>query len=111
MSVRPLVFGYLRTQPGVTDGLVAWMRGDLADYAEREGFALAGVFVEHADGGSSALMALIDALNRHEAQAIVVPALQHFSLDPADGHALRLLVERETGAPVLVMYPSAGDPA
>lgn len=106
MSVRPVVLGYLRTPDGATDDVLAWLQRELADYAEREGFCLAAVFVERTGAGSAALTAVMDALKRREAQAVLLPALEHLSPSPASRQALRHLIERETGAQVLIMYPS-----
>lgn len=106
MSVRPLILGYLLARPDTSGDLVDWLHSELANYAEREGFALAEVFVERENSSSPALSALIDALRRGEAKAVVVPALDHLSGFPCGPHSLRLLLERETGACVHVVYLS-----
>jgi hypothetical protein len=104
--VRPVIFGYVHVLPTTSRRLVAHLRATLADYAERECFTLAEVFVERTDADRSALTALIEALDRREAVAVVVPALDHFSAVPSARQAIRRYIERETGARVLVMYPS-----
>ena len=109
MSLRPVILGYVRADAAATDDLLGWLHGELASYAEREGFSLAAVFVERSNAGRSALMALVGALRRREAEAVVVPALDHLSRISAGRHALRNLIERESGARVLVMYPPRDD--
>jgi hypothetical protein len=94
----------VRPRPDTAHALLDWLRSELADYAEREGFALVEVFVERT-GNNAALSALMDALRLHEAKAVVVPALDHLSQFPGRRLALRLLIERETGARVHVVYP------
>ena len=106
MSVRPVVLGYLRTPNGTTDDVLAWLHRELADYAEREGFSLTAVFVERTGAGSAALTAVMDALKRRAAQAVLLPALEHLSPSPANRRVHLHLIERETGAQILIMHPS-----
>ncbi|PZS26827.1 MAG: hypothetical protein DLM59_17505 [Pseudonocardiales bacterium] len=100
------MLGYLQVRPGPTSELLDWLHSDLVTYAEREGFALADVFVERADSGRAALSGLVEALKHQEIGAVVVPALEHLSGFPGGRQALRLLIERDTGARVHVVYPN-----
>ncbi len=57
-------------------------------------------------GDRPALTAMIDALDRREAQAVMIPSLDHLSTVPSARQAMRRYIEHETGARVLVMYSS-----
>jgi hypothetical protein len=105
--MRLSAFGYLRVIGHVSEQAAQDMRKDLAAYAEREGYTLAKVFMDQEDSGSSAFAALIDALNRSESPVVIVPSMGHFAHLPGLRIAMKNLIERETGAQVLVI-PTAG---
>jgi DNA invertase Pin-like site-specific DNA recombinase len=106
--VRPLILGYVRVTANSDSTDVDRLRRQVADFAEREGFALGEVFVEVEASGSSAFAALIDAALARRADAVVVPALQHFGRLPGVRVAMRELLERRTGVRVVVMHPQLG---
>jgi hypothetical protein len=100
-------FGYARLSAHSSDHVARDLREDLAAYAEREGYLLAEVFIEREDSGSSAFAALIDALNHSELPVVIVPSLCHFAYLPGLRIPMKDLIERETGARVLVIAPSS----
>jgi hypothetical protein len=96
------MFGYLRVRrlaPGVTR---ADIDAQFATFANLEGYALAGVFVDQAHYAPTALGALIDAVKQYDARAVAVPALSHLEVLGAKP-ALDKFIERATGAQVLSM--------
>ncbi len=109
--VRSSAFGYVRIAAHASEQAVRDMRKDLAAYAEREGYTLTEVFMEREDSGSSEFAALIDAISRSEPPMVVVPSMCHFAHLPGLRIAMKDLIERETGARVLVIAPAcACDP-
>jgi hypothetical protein len=90
-------------RPPCTEQVAQDMRENLAAYAKREDYTLAEVFLEREDSGSSAFAALIDALKRSESPIVVVPSMCHFAHLPGLRIAMKDLIERETGARVLVI--------
>jgi hypothetical protein len=109
--MRPLIIGYLNPRPFTSDEEVARLKRELTSYADREGFSLADIYVEQVGSHASAFNALIDAVKRQDVQAVVVPALYHLARFPGLQLAMKELLERETGARVLVVYPSPEGPA
>jgi hypothetical protein len=101
---RPLMFGYLRVRelaPGIAPADI-WPAFN--QYAEKEGYALAGVYVERDCSAPIAFGGLLDAVKQHSAQAVAVPTLEHLAvLGPNARPTLDGLVRRATGAQVLVM--------
>ncbi len=81
----------------------------MADYAEQECLALREVFVERTDAHRSALTAMIDALDRHEAEGVLVPALDHFSAVPSARQSIRRHIEPETTPGCWSCTPAATD--
>lgn len=104
--MRPSLLGYLSTGLWTPDDAVDRLRLGLADYAGREGFTLRHAYVERAHVGAPEFNALIAALKRTDVNAVVVPALHHFAHSPGIRLAMKEHLERETGAQVLVMFPS-----
>jgi hypothetical protein len=102
-SLMRLAFGYARVTGHVSEQAAQDMRKVLAAYAEREGCTLTEVFMDQEDSGSSAFAALIDALNRSESPIVIVPSMGHFAHLPGLRIAMKNLIERETGARVLVI--------
>jgi hypothetical protein len=78
---RPLAFGYLslpaHTGPAGHEETVTAATRDLAAYAAREGYALAGIFTDVRGCSEAGLYGLLDAVRRGEAVAVVVPGLDH----------------------------------
>lgn len=79
MTVKPLIYGYLWMWTDTSDEDAARTERKLTDYAEREGFTVAEVFVERAYLPVAAFNGLLEALARTETKDIVVPDLSHFS--------------------------------
>ena len=104
--MRPVIFGYVCVPYGCTKRLIAHLTAAVPDYAERECYTLAEVFVDHSDVDRSALAAMIEAIDSGGIHTVVVPSLDHFSSVPGARQAIRRYIEHQTGARVLVMYPS-----
>lgn len=105
--MHPLAFGYIRLPAGASEQSAQDLRRDLADYADRQGYALAEVFAEHESFGSSAFAALIDALKRSRTSIVIVPSLCHFAHLPGLRSAMRDLIEQQTDARVFLTAESA----
>jgi len=101
---KPLMFGYLRVSelaPGLTPADI-WPV--FHEYAEREGYALAEVYVEQDGTAPVAFGGLLDAVKQHGARAVAVPTLEHLAvLSKRSRPTLDGLVRRATGAQVLTM--------
>lgn len=97
--MRPLIYAYMRlTGSDEPESGDASAHRELADYAAREGFTLDQVFTEGIWQAESAFAALLNALRRHEVRDVLVPSLWHFSRLPGLQDAMRVHIERETGA-------------
>lgn len=97
-------FGYMRVGPGMPEGGTGQdPRKALGEYAEREGYALAEVFTERDESGSSAFASLMDALYLSERPIVIVPSMGHFAHLPGLQSALKERIEQETGAVVFVI--------
>ncbi|MEV5413512.1 recombinase family protein [Thermopolyspora sp. NPDC052614] len=105
-NMRPLALGYFRVSSGTPDEQVKQFRADIAAYAEREGFTLAEVYWDHYESQTSGFSALVDALEHGDARSVIVPALYHFARSPGIQLSFKEMLERKTGACVVVMYPS-----
>jgi hypothetical protein len=108
-SARPII-GYLRMAGHMPERHVERMQQRLADYAGREGFCLTRTLVERDPMRATAFDELIRALQAGEAEHAVVPALHHFAHFTGMQLAMKELLERHTGASLLVMYQLAGEP-
>ncbi len=76
------------------------------EYAETDGYPLAGVYVERDCSAPVAFGGVLDAIKQHGAQAVAVPTLEHLAvLGPNARPTLDGLVRRATDAQVLVMSP------
>lgn len=107
-SARPII-GYLRVAQNMPERQVERMRQRLADYADREGFCLTRTLVERNPMWATAFDELIQALQAGEAEHAVVPALHHFAHFTGMQLAMKELLERQTGASLLVMYQFFGE--
>lgn len=98
--MRPLIYGYLRACMNTPDDdIAAGTRCELTDYAEREGFTLAEIFLEHPDLPDAAFNGLRQAIGRTQTKDILVPDPSHF------GTARKALIEQQTGARVWMIRP------
>lgn len=104
--MQPTAFGYFRVSSGTADDRIEQLRKELAAYAEREGFTLSTCFADHYDAQTSGFSALVDALEHEESGHVIVPALHHLARSSGIRLAMKELLERKTGARVVVMYPS-----
>ena len=77
----------------------------VARYAEREGFTLVRVYVDRGRTQSAGFSSLVAALNSGEASHVVVPAVHHLAFFPSARLLVKEMLEAQTGARVLVMYP------
>lgn len=97
----PIGFGYVREHFLMSAAELARARARIVAFARAEGYALQGIFVERVETAPAAFEALIEAVNRYEATAVVVPGLSHLKTFEAPAN-LRERLERTTGARVLV---------
>jgi hypothetical protein len=114
LTVRPLVYGYIRLGPADAPDTGDCLTRELASYANREGLTLADVFTDRYEEGCdqlirSAFVVMVESLKRPGVYGVLIPSLNHFSRFPGMCQAMRTLIELETGARVLVMdQPSEG---
>jgi hypothetical protein len=103
--MRPLVYGYIRRFPRDSRSQRDCLRAGIEGYAEREGLALAEVFVEESlaegYGERPAFTALIEALRSMEGYGVIVPGLWHLSRFSGVQFFICSLIQRETGAQVI----------
>jgi len=77
---RPLALGYIREVSPLSEAEVAEATQDLAEFAEREGYALGTVYVERLEQTPAAFEALVASAIREEAVAVVVPGPHQIAL-------------------------------
>jgi len=80
--VKPLVYGYTRTDQGLPDADVAQLEIAMKFWAEQEDYCLAAVFRERDPISRAAFHELISELMPSEVQHVIVPALDHISTHP-----------------------------
>lgn len=102
--MRPLMYGYLRTDL-VGDQKDEWEER-IRLFADREGFDLGMVFHER-DGRRGAFTALIHELQRAEARHVAVPSMLHVWGSGTQNHALVSRLWNEANAGVWVADPEA----
>jgi hypothetical protein len=108
MATRPLLFGYIRLREPNDETDLSAERQRLRAYAVAEGCTLAEILVEHDRSGTSAFARLVELLKQHSDSNAVVTSLTHFAELTGLQAAMRQLIERETGALVLVVPCDAG---
>jgi hypothetical protein len=101
---KPLMFGYLRVHALAANVSRDDISAQFAAFAEAEGYALAGVFVDQDRTAPVALDALINAVKQYDARAVAVPTMDHLRVLGAPP-PLAKLVQHATGAHVLAMDP------
>jgi hypothetical protein len=111
VPMQPTALGYFRVSSGTPDNRVAQLQKEIATYAAREGFTLSTCFSDHYEAQASGFSALVDALEREESRHVIVPALHHLARSPGIRLAMKELLERKTGAYVVVMHPSPEEPS
>lgn len=98
---RPLLLGYLRRHLLMTEEELCYTKERLEHFAQVEGFAMGTVYVEEVDRSPAAFQALIDAVNRYEVTAVVIPSMLHLAVLSAPA-AIKDHFERATGARIVV---------
>lgn len=98
---RPLLLGYLRKHLLMSDDELDDAKERLEHFAQVEGFAMGTIYVEEVDSAPAAFEALVEAVNRYEVTAVVLPSMLHFAVLSAPA-AIKDHFERATGARVMV---------
>jgi hypothetical protein len=98
---RPLLLGYVIKHLLMTDDELSETKDRLEAFAHLEGFAMGTIYVEDSSTSPAAFEALIEAVNRYEVTAVVLPSLLHFATLAAT-HNVKDAFERATGARVMV---------
>ncbi|WP_405794661.1 hypothetical protein [Streptomyces sp. NBC_01506] len=76
---NPPMYGYVRALPGLSDQDIDRLRGDIAAFARREGFAPPHVFTEHTWTRVTAWEALVTACRWTRTRNVVVPSWPHLN--------------------------------
>lgn len=98
---RPLLLGYVLKHLLMTDYELEDVKERLAFFAQVEGFAMGIIYVEETETSPAAFEALVEAVNRYEVTAVVIPSLLHFAVLSAPA-AIKQHFEHITGARVMV---------
>jgi hypothetical protein len=85
----------------MTDDELDEVKDRLEDFARLEGFQMGTIYCEDSSTSPAAFEALIEAVNRYEVTAVVVPSLLHFAA-LAVTHNVKDAFECATGARVMV---------
>jgi hypothetical protein len=101
---RPLLLGYIRRHLLMTDIELDDTKERLAYFAKVEGFTLGTVYVEQLETAPAAFEALVDAVNRYEVTAVVVPTMLHLAILSAPA-AIKDRFEHATGARIMIATP------
>jgi hypothetical protein len=102
---RPLLLGFVLKHLLMTDDELTETKERLEQFAAVEGFAMGTIYVEDTATTPAAFEALIEAVNRYEVTAAVVPSLLHFAA-LAVAHDVKDSFERATGARVMIASSS-----
>jgi hypothetical protein len=103
--------GYLCVSLATTDAEVAELRRQLGEYATGEGLVLIRIFEDRRFLPTTGFSALFTTLAMGSAKHVVVPALHHFARSLGAQLLFKELLEKQTGAQVLVMYGAAQESA
>jgi len=98
---QPLVLGYVAERFLMTVSELEDLTDHLATFARAEGYTLGRVFVERIDRSPAAFQALLGALEKQDAQAVVIPTMHHLAV-LGDSTVVRTQMEYLTGARVLI---------
>ncbi|PRY40513.1 recombinase family protein [Umezawaea tangerina] len=103
---RPVVYGYLRLEEPDNDQ-IAMLCKELSSYCAEAGFLLASVFVDREVPGKQVkrpgFAGVIDVLDLASSHGVVVPHLDHLSIDNEVLAFLRRLIRRR-GSVLLVVH-------
>ncbi len=97
----PIAVGYIRVHLLMTAEELTDTEQRLAHLAKRHGYRLEAVFTERPESIPAAFIELITAVNRYDADAVVLPSVMHLAvlgLPPQVIHHL----EATTGVKVLI---------
>lgn len=104
MRPKPLLFGYQMARLDTTQDELLAGRAALVAFAQREGYALAEVYLESdLNRPTSALAALIAASRQRHVTAIAVPAATDLGRLKRVQELTKRRLERETNVPVLII--------
>lgn len=107
--MRPAMYGYVRLAVTQADGEEAEViKGELAAHADREGFTLERLFIEHTRNSEPELDAMTNALKSSGVKNVIVPSLWHFVRLPGLQGAMRQHIEREIGAQLWITQEARG---
>ncbi|MCK8676622.1 MULTISPECIES: recombinase family protein [Streptomyces] len=104
--MNPLIFGYMRVPPDMSDDEAKRKEHDMEAYAQAEGLTLGTVFHELLPNQRSAFDELVAALRRAESHHVVVPSYRDLALTERLQNALLLQIELQTGATVVALDES-----
>jgi len=76
---------------------------ELKAFAEREGYSLEEVFIEHPAAQKRAFDVLLERLKSSESRNVLVPSLWHFARLPGLQEAMQQHIQQETGARLWVV--------
>jgi len=80
VSETRVIPGYVRAHLLMTEHELADTKDRLAHFAESEGYTLGTVYVERIDRAPAAFGALIEAVERDQPEAIVIPCALHLAV-------------------------------
>ncbi|MEU4653925.1 hypothetical protein AB0G32_08295 [Streptomyces sp. NPDC023723] len=106
-NARPPIYGYVRALPELSVHAVQQHREALTDFSEREGFTLAGVFVELRWLHTVAWDALVMSCNLHGVRDVVVPDYRHLHSMAALSRVMQTVIERAINGRVWVARADA----
>jgi hypothetical protein len=102
--IKPLLLGYIREHFLMTAAELAQTKAQLVTFARAEGFTLHAIYVERIETAPAAFGALVEAVQRYHATAVVLPNLHHMTMLGAPT-SIKGHFEHLTGARVLVADP------
>ncbi|MEX3101453.1 hypothetical protein DF268_30300 [Streptomyces sp. V2] len=91
--MKPLIFGYMRVPDDMSDEEVKRKQDGMTVYAEANGFALATVYFEFADGRVDAFAETVEAILRAESHHLLVPSYRDLAFSRALQDAMILTAE------------------
>ena len=114
-QVRQQALGYLRLHAGDPSEIAAALTAELQAYADKAGLDVATVYTDVFDPPDglpdrAGFCALMDALRRGDAQAVIIPSAQHLARRARSYAARRTIIDIEGGARLLVVHAGPGGP-
>lgn len=102
-DTRPLLFGYLRTLPGMGIDDVIQAHRELAEFARSQGFELGNVFVETRWQQLTSWVALRERCKRDRVCNVAVPSNEHLSRIAALADVMVEEIESDTGTRLWIL--------